>query len=439
VSQIETVVRGSKQIEKLLKEGFGAQGRGLHEYLSDVENQISDNIVRRARYIASVRNKVIHDDEEIYDVNDFNKAVEEVTAKLTEILESRNRERERLAALAKNGNEIDHGAPRQVVYRGGSGVFKLICALSIAAALWLFYELDNQTLKTAELQKQVKDLRIQLLVTHSEIASLKTKGSSNAVDRSDDYKKEIKELNSKLKLANTELQSLRALKISAQKVSNVEKVVNSGVAEPKPSIQSQDDNGFSNSLLAKAKASGNEYEVARDDILNNFSNVIKHKSQITLGEPEVSQNPSGTYDVRIPVSWSVPTKEALSILNKYFNSYGSKPLSQLSERIKIDGRLAESSTAIKPYTGRLFKDLQKLEFRVVVELSGKSSSILIGSNADCFVGCQPVREPSDAWLIQMDAKPGTNMLSYKDESPIVIKGLTQQDLANAGKPRAYIQ
>lgn len=438
MSQIETVVRGSKQIEKLLREEFGAQGRGLHEYLSDVESEIPDNIVRKGRYIASVRNKVIHDDEDIYDIKNFNDAVEEVDAALKEILHKRKLEKERTERLESSTvSGPVHGVATQVVYRGGSGVFKLVCALSIIAALWLVEQLDNQKIKTAESHQEVKDLRAKLSAANSEISALKTKGSSESNSQSDENKEELKELRSKLNRANAELQSLRAQRTTAKQVSANDSSAKTNVAAPQ--TQPQYESSFSNSLLAKAKASGNEYDVAKEDILNNFTSLVKNKTRIVLGEPDVSLNASGTYDVRIPVSWSVPTKETLGILNKYFNDYEQKPLRQYGDRIKLKSRYAESSTAIKPYSGRLFKDLQKIGFKVVVELAGKSSSILIGGNARCHVSCSPAKGPSDTWLIQMDARPGASMLDYNDESPIVIKGLTQQDLASAGKPQAYIQ
>lgn len=438
MSQIETVVRGSKKLEKILKEDFGAQGRGLHEYLTDVESQLTEGIVRKGRYIASVRNKVIHDDEDIYDIKKFNDAVEEVEAALNEILQRRKIEQERAAKLKQSkAGRPDQGATTQVIYRGGSGALKLACALSIIAALWMLELFDNQKSETVKSQREVKEVREKLLTANSEIASLRIKVTSATVRGPDDDKKEVEKLQAELKLANRELQSLRAKMASAKKVTNVPKVASTARVEEqsKPQVNS----GFSSSLLAKAEASGNEYEVAKNDILNNFSNVVKNKSRIVLGEPDVSVNSSGTYDVRIPVSWSVPTNETLGILNRYFNTYGRKPLRQISDRIKLEARYAESSTAIKPYSGRLFKDLQKLEFRVIVELAGKSASIVMGSNVRCHVGCRPTREPSDGWLIQMDAKPGTRMLGYKDESPIVIRGLTQQDIAKAGRPRAYIQ
>ena len=57
----ETVIKSSKRIERLLS-GLGATGKGLHEKATSVEDLISDTLVRKIRYLASVRNKLIHED-----------------------------------------------------------------------------------------------------------------------------------------------------------------------------------------------------------------------------------------------------------------------------------------------------------------------------------------------------------------------------------------
>jgi hypothetical protein len=78
MSQIETAVLASKKIEAILRDGFAAEGRGLHEYLASVEHRIPAHIVKKARYIASGRNQVVHKDGVIADLADFNQAVAEV-------------------------------------------------------------------------------------------------------------------------------------------------------------------------------------------------------------------------------------------------------------------------------------------------------------------------------------------------------------------------
>jgi hypothetical protein len=62
-SDIDLVIRRSKRLERLLREEMAAKGRGLHELTSSVERQLPDGLVRRLRFIATVRNKLVHDDD----------------------------------------------------------------------------------------------------------------------------------------------------------------------------------------------------------------------------------------------------------------------------------------------------------------------------------------------------------------------------------------
>jgi DNA segregation ATPase FtsK/SpoIIIE-like protein len=61
-SSIELAIRYCKQIETLLEQQFFAEGRGLHEKISSVEDVLADDLVRVLRWIATLRNKVVHED-----------------------------------------------------------------------------------------------------------------------------------------------------------------------------------------------------------------------------------------------------------------------------------------------------------------------------------------------------------------------------------------
>jgi len=63
MSDIDRAVRASKHIEAALVRTLNATGKGLHEKLSSVEKKLPAALVKRIRYIATVRNKIIHDDE----------------------------------------------------------------------------------------------------------------------------------------------------------------------------------------------------------------------------------------------------------------------------------------------------------------------------------------------------------------------------------------
>jgi len=59
---LELIVARSKSIESALVKR-GASGKGLHEKVSSIERQLSSDLVKKVRFIASVRNKCLHDDD----------------------------------------------------------------------------------------------------------------------------------------------------------------------------------------------------------------------------------------------------------------------------------------------------------------------------------------------------------------------------------------
>ena len=56
----QKILDKTKKIETLLSE-MGAVGKGLHQKLSSIENHIDKGIVKSIRFIASIRNKFLHD------------------------------------------------------------------------------------------------------------------------------------------------------------------------------------------------------------------------------------------------------------------------------------------------------------------------------------------------------------------------------------------
>lgn len=84
MSDIERVIRASKALEKLLEQQYGAVGRGLHEKASSVEDQLDTATLKSLRWVATMRNKVVHEDDfELPDPQGFSDAVERLTETLT--------------------------------------------------------------------------------------------------------------------------------------------------------------------------------------------------------------------------------------------------------------------------------------------------------------------------------------------------------------------
>jgi len=61
MSALETVINISKKAEHILGNEYGAQGRGLHEKISSVERKLPQPLVKKLRYVATIRNNFVHE------------------------------------------------------------------------------------------------------------------------------------------------------------------------------------------------------------------------------------------------------------------------------------------------------------------------------------------------------------------------------------------
>ncbi|POM69215.1 Hypothetical protein PHPALM_14521 [Phytophthora palmivora] len=59
----QLAIETSKELEYLLETEFNAHGQGLHEKVSSIESAIPVPTVRSIRYVATLRNRLIHDRE----------------------------------------------------------------------------------------------------------------------------------------------------------------------------------------------------------------------------------------------------------------------------------------------------------------------------------------------------------------------------------------
>ena len=65
-----TILDYSTQIESLLVE-LGAIGRGMHEKLDSIESIIAPFMVRKIRWLATIRNKAVHEANFCTDLDNF--------------------------------------------------------------------------------------------------------------------------------------------------------------------------------------------------------------------------------------------------------------------------------------------------------------------------------------------------------------------------------
>jgi len=62
MSDIEQVVLRSRKIERLLREQYHAHGKGLHQLISSCEERLPHDVIAKLRFVATIRNKVVHED-----------------------------------------------------------------------------------------------------------------------------------------------------------------------------------------------------------------------------------------------------------------------------------------------------------------------------------------------------------------------------------------
>lgn len=89
MSDIDLAIRRSKRLEARLRRNYGVSGRGLHELIdaAKARNALPIPLVKRLRFIATVRNKVVHDLEyrKIDDRRGFIEACDKAERELDEL------------------------------------------------------------------------------------------------------------------------------------------------------------------------------------------------------------------------------------------------------------------------------------------------------------------------------------------------------------------
>ncbi|MCL9777343.1 MULTISPECIES: DUF4145 domain-containing protein [Vibrio] len=84
MSDIESVVIKTRRIEKLLRQQYRADGKGLHQLITSCEERLPHDVVGKLRYIATIRNKIVHEEDyKLDDKQGFMRACAECEQELT--------------------------------------------------------------------------------------------------------------------------------------------------------------------------------------------------------------------------------------------------------------------------------------------------------------------------------------------------------------------
>lgn len=153
MSFLEAVLQRTKRLERLLEEKYQAVGKGLHEKTTSVEHQLDAATVKKLRFIASVRNRLMHEDDYSYERSEESRFLETCDEVINYL---QNYQPAAQAAendwfIPRPGTASDFAAPpydsgksenssfnRYEAYSGKPKIGKFKKLLMILGGLWLF-------------------------------------------------------------------------------------------------------------------------------------------------------------------------------------------------------------------------------------------------------------------------------------------------------------
>lgn len=118
------------QIESLLTK-LGATGRGMHEKLDSIESKIELSMVKKIRWIATLRNKAVHEENFNTDINNFIEGANDVIDYLQALLIKQQ-------AKSKNSTSAPRSDKSWKDMSGSEKATKIgVAIIALAAALFI--------------------------------------------------------------------------------------------------------------------------------------------------------------------------------------------------------------------------------------------------------------------------------------------------------------
>lgn len=173
-------------------------------------------------------------------------------------------------------------------------------------------------------------------------------------------------------------------------------------------------------LLELANIGKKEYELAIEDIEQNVFDYFKYNTKVTLGQLGFTVNKNGTYNVFVPVKWSLKGQPVKDVLDQYFN-FKKKSVGEI---LIIYPYLNMSGELKKPYSEDLNDYMEKKIIAIEVSVGQKK-------------GYLPIVALNDAWNWNRRGysfhfyNNSNEKLLSKSSNPIIIKNVSKEILRNA--------
>ena len=490
--------KASRHLETLLKNEFGAEGTGLHSYTSSVEHQLPFAIVKKLRWIASVRNKVKHEHGAV--VDDL-KGYEAAYLECVDILEAqvrkRNAEKARVRRQSERMREARQSPSTQLPGSGdvrtgaisGSAVIQFVAAGIVLTLLGILY-LDpagSGPGSDAGLPSEVEGaLRPATSVTdrgeydgaalsgpegEAEPAEAESVAAepepiqaiSSANDEDDVDIKEAPETPELVRVVD-EVQAVQDPEMESR--SSWSPRISEGVQSRPVSSVNQAGSGSDPSrdggsevlklpegaLLASAERSDQEYQNALHEIQRFVWDYFRDNLEVKVGEPEMRPHENGSYDLLVPLTWQIEPQPVMSVLNRYFHDRSGRPLR--AEKVDFRDHMGRNkSLGVKvrrysnngdqqktPFSRDLFQHLVSTSMRIVVSAGSREGAITIGGGRRCSVSCRGAGD--DQFHLHFSNRDDPKAIIFRgmqgEQNPVIIANLRQADVERIDAIRARV-
>ena len=410
MSNLDIVFGYTKKIEHFLKNEFKAEGRGLHTIVTSVEYRLPIALVKKIRWIATIRNNMAHTEGfELDNPEDFKASCESV---LTE-----------LEALIKEGLRLVGQKPAPVDYgiEAKSNITKSQANLSTNSTVHSqgrsFFSVNANVINKPVLTKSKQD-----------VYSKSSTGTSVTMGGRRSWWVGIffvvcgffafliwQEYGSLWNVSKHQIKGKIALAENR----------NSTIAKVETKRQTQ-------GIV--------DLDQAYRDIDDGVFAYIAKNTKIWLDNQQLGKNENGTYDVQVMLHWEIPENSVLNVLNKYFVSNSEEKLTAdvvdfgmdykgTSYGVIIPG--FKNKTRNKKYilSANLYKYLVSKKAIIKVSIGKRSTFVTIAGGRQCLVTCNGSGDTQ--FQIQLSNRDNPQYIMFGDgggeQNPVIIKGLTMAE------------
>ena len=409
MSNIDIVFGFTKKIEAYLEKEFKAEGRGLHTKVSSVDYRLPVALIKKIRWIATIRNNMAHTEGfELNDIEDFKVTCEAVLAELE--------------TLSKEGLRLigQESLPSKLSIDNSSGGIQGEFPFS-----------PDTT--TASLKKIISSK-----VNVSRMAGAEKTKRDTYQNRNSNTSRASKSRWPRFFFIFVLVFGL--LVIVKLKVFSPVWNSSSGRVDNNKIVPIINNSGFGDAEAKNKDYGKSDLIQAYLDLDKGVYGYISKNTKIWLDKQQLIKNEDETYNVSVMLHWDIPEEALLDTLNKYFyNESGKKIVADMLDfgmnstgkyyGIIIPGLKNKLASNKSPMAASLYQYLASKQITIKVSIGKRSSSVTIASGRQCAVTCDGIWDSQFQIQLSNLKNPQSIMFGFGrgEQNPVVIKGITMDE------------